>query len=92
MEVTASILRWEFLTSVLAVGKMLTDAEMIQARELSWERQEGVAGAGAEGTKEVDLMEGGAVLPRGGSFYASKQVFQYLTIYLLTPPLCSDCN
>lgn len=59
MEVTASILRWEFLTSVLAVGKVLTDAEMIQARELSWEKQEGVASAGAEGTKEVDLREGG---------------------------------
>lgn len=68
MEVTASILRWEFLTSVLAVGKMLTDAEMIQARELSWERQEGVAGAGTEGAKEVDLMGGGGCASKGRQF------------------------
>lgn len=69
MEVTASILRWEFLTSVLAVGKMLTDAEMIQARELSWERQEGVAGAGAEGTKEVDLIGGGGLCFQGEAVF-----------------------
>lgn len=65
MEVTANILRWDFLTSAVAVGKMLTDAEMIQARLLSCERQEGVAGAGAEGAKEVDLRERGCASKEG---------------------------